>query len=436
MRKTWTIAWREYKAMVGTKAFMVSITLMPILMFGGVFFATRLQNVGGPTSKTLIIADGSGGELFSDLQLAAEAHNKPVAAPDAASGSQGPSYILKRYSFDALSDDDRLKLSDQVRNDEITAFVEIPAGIVSSGNSNSPPVAFRAPNAFMSAERGWLERAITDAVTTRRLKALALDPSVVRRATATVVVAPLGLSRPSSDGQTAGASPAPAMASFFLPFGFMMLLFMVLMLSAQPLLESVMEEKNGRIAELLLGSVSSFQLMLGKLLGNVAGSLSVVAIYAAGGFALAAYNGWINLIPLNIIPWFVVFQVLAVLLFGSLFMAVGAAVTTPKEAQSMLLPVWLLLCVPMFVWLQIVREPNGPIAMWLSFFPPSAPMVNVLRLASDAVIPVWQLAVSTLLLLASALCVTYFAGRAFRVGMLWQGKTPQIKELLRWGLRG
>jgi len=384
----------------------------------------------------LVIADGSGGTLFSDLQSAADAHNKPAAALDAPTESHGPNYVLKRFPSDALSDTDRVKLSNQVRNDEITAFVQIPPEIAASDNSPIPPVAFHAQNAFMSAERGWLERAITDAVITRRLKGLALDPSIVRRATAPVVVAPLGLYRQTSDGQATSTSAAPAMASFFLPFGFMMLLFMVLMLSAQPLLESVMEEKNGRIAEMLLGSVSSFQLMLGKLLGNVAGSLSVVAIYAAGGFALAAYNGWMNLVPLNVIPWFVVFQVLAVLLFGSLFMAVGAAVTTPKEAQSMLLPIWLLLCVPMFVWLQIVREPNGPIAMWLSFFPPSAPLVNVLRLTSDAVIPVWQIAVSTLLLLASAICVTYFAGRIFRVGILWQGKTPPIKELLRWGLRG
>src|SRR5215471_5328887 len=141
MRKIWTIAWREYKAMVATKAFLVSITLMPILMFGGILLATRLQNVGGPASKTMVIADGSGGTLFSDLQSAADAHNKPAAAPDAPAQSHGPNYVLKRYPSDMLSNTDRLKLSNQIRNDEITAFVEIPPEIVASGKSPTPPVA-------------------------------------------------------------------------------------------------------------------------------------------------------------------------------------------------------------------------------------------------------------------------------------------------------
>ena len=136
-------------------------------------------------------------------------------------------------------------------------------------------------------------------------------------------------------------------------------------------------------------------------MGNVAGSLSVVAIYAVGGFAAAVYNGWTDIIPWDLVPWFLVFQVLAVLLFSSIFMAVGAAVTQLKEAQSMLLPVWLLMCMPMFVWLQIVREPNGPLAVGFSLFPPSAPLVMVLRLASEEVVPAWQLALSLVVLVAT-----------------------------------
>jgi ABC-2 type transport system permease protein len=197
-----------------------------------------------------------------------------------------------------------------------------------------------------------------------------------------------------------------------------------------------MEEKSGRIAEVLLGSVSSFQLMLGKLLGNVAGSLSVVAIYAAGGYAAAAYNGWSDRIPWDAAPWFLVYQVLAVLLFSSIFMAVGAAVTQLKEAQSMLLPVWLMMCIPMFVWFQIVREPNGSIAVGLSFFPPSTPLVMVVRLAGEEVVPAWQIVATVAVMVASVAAITYLAARIFRIGMLWQGKTPKFSEMLRWAWSG
>jgi ABC-2 type transport system permease protein len=207
-------------------------------------------------------------------------------------------------------------------------------------------------------------------------------------------------------------------------------------MSAQPLLESVMEEKAGRIAEVLLGSVGASQLMFGKLLGNVAGSLTIVAIYAAGGYFAAERNGWTNLIPLELVPWFLVYQILAVLLFSSLFMAVGAAVSQLKEAQAMLLPIWLTLACPLFIWLQIVREPNGSIATWMSFFPPAIPLVMVLRLASDAVVPPWQIIVGLLLLVATTAICVYIAGRVFRIGILWQGKSPRFSEIIRWAWRG
>src|SRR5262249_30889088 len=144
-----------------------------------------------------------------------------------------------------------------------------------------------------------------------------------------------------------------------------------------------------RVAEVLLGSVGASQLMLGKLLGNVAGSLTVVAIYATGGYLAALRYGWTDLIPYCLVPWFLVFQVLSVLFFSSIFMSIGAAVNQMKEAQSLLLPVFLLMSLPMFTWLQMVREPNGTIATWMSFFPPSTPLVMVLRLGSESVIPRW-----------------------------------------------
>jgi ABC-2 type transport system permease protein len=289
---------------------------------------------------------------------------------------------------------------------------------------------------MFSEERGWVERVINDAVKARRFKAMNLDPGIVARATASVSVNGRGLVKELDDGRVGGGEQSRNMAGIFLPFAFMMLMFMVIMMSAQPLLESVMEEKAGRIAEVLLGSVNSFQLMLGKLLGNVAGSLTVVGIYAAGGFALAAYKEWTDYIPWDLVPWFLVFQVLAVMLFSSLFMAVGSAVTQLKEAQSMLLPVWLLMCIPMFVWLQAVREPNGPLATGLSFFPPSTALMMVLRLASEEVVPSWQIAASLALLVATTLAITFLAARVFRIGILWQGKTPKLHEIARWALRG
>jgi ABC-2 type transport system permease protein len=160
---------------------------------------------------------------------------------------------------------------------------------------------------MLSMERGWLDQALNDAVTKRRLEALHLNVDSVKQATTRVPVVPLGLLKKAHDGSIRGAEEGRGMVAMFVPFGFMMLMFMVIFLSAQPLLESVMEEKAGRIAEVLLGSVGSSQLMFGKLLGNVAGSLTIVAIYAAGGYFAAVHNGWTDLIPLELVPWFLIY---------------------------------------------------------------------------------------------------------------------------------
>ena len=439
MRKVWTIAKREYAAMVATKAFLLSIAFMPILMFGGILVATKVEKLGDTSDKTIVIADGTGGELFGDLEKAAESRNAWLTAAaagttEAPTKGRGVKYKLQRYTKDELTDTDRLALSERVRNGEIKAFMEIPAGVVEGDGAGD--VRFFSSDAIFSMERNWVDSSINDAIKSRRLAALDVDAEAVKKATATTPVVPRGLLKELSGGRIRGADEKGNMAAMFMPFAFMMLMFLIIMLSAQPLLESAIEEKSGRIAEVLLGSVNTFQLMLGKLLGNVAGSLSAVLIYGAGGYALAAYNGWTDLIPWDLVPWFVVFQILAVLLFSSLFLAVGAAVTQLKEAQALLLPIWLLMCVPMFVWLPIVREPNGPIATWLTFFPPATPLVMVLRLASEEVAPAWQVWGGLAVLVGTTAAITYMAGRVFRIGILWQGKTPKLRELARWAFAG
>lgn len=436
MRKIWTIAQREYGAMVATKAFILSITLMPMLMFGGIFVANRLKDVRDVSDKVVVLVDGSHGTLFADLARAAEMRNASLANATNETPAD-PAIVLRRHATESIDDQERLVLSEQVRNDEICAFAEIPKGILSSEATDQEcNVRFHAQNAVLSDERRWLERTLNEAVSSRRLAKLQIDTDAVKRATAPVDVMPLRLYKQMADGNVGGADKGDELVGLFVPFGFLMLMFMVIFLSAQPMLESVLEEKSQRIAEVLLGSASPFQLMSGKLLGNVAGSLSIVAIYGLGGYAAAIYNGWDDYIPLDLAPWFLIYQVLAVMLFSSIFMAVGAAVSQLKEAQAMLLPVWLLMALPMFVWLQVVREPNGSIATWMSFFPPAIPMVMVLRLASESVIPLWQVMMGLVLLLATTACGVFLAGRIFRIGILWQGKTPRLSELARWALRG
>ena len=102
---------------------------------------------------------------------------------------------------------------------------------------------------------------------------------------------------------------------------------------------------------------------------------------------------------------------------------------------TLLLPVWMVVLLPMFVWFNIVREPNSALATAISMFPPSTPMVMTLRMATGATIPLWQ----SLLSLVMTVCGTWLgvlaAARIYRQGILRQGKPPRMTEMLMWIFR-
>ena len=246
----------------------------------------------------------------------------------------------------------------------------------------------------------------------------------------------MGLYTKSPDGQIKKAEPSNREAAIFVPMGIMMLMFMVIMVAAQPLMTSVLEEKSLRIAEVLLGSASTFQIMMGKLTGNVGVSLTMITIYMAGGVFVLRYYEMPGLLTREIIIWFVIYQILAIFIYGSVFVAIGAACSDIKEAQSYLTPVMLTLVFPMMVWFQVLRDPMGKFATWISLFPPCTPMLMVMRMASTKTLPIWQPILGVgLVALAVVICV-FAAGRIFRIGLLSQGKAPKPAELMRWIISG
>lgn len=435
MRRIFTIASREYRAMVGTKAFLFTIAVMPVLMAGGSFVPVLMKKLENTSPKQLVVYDASG-EIAPALEALAKQRNDELSqvkdGAEAAFGDASP-YEIILWEGDEWNEEAMFELSEQARKNEINAFVEIPADITSPGSTSE--VTYYSENAALSQMRRWLNNSLTRTVRAMKLEKSNVDPAVVGLALAPVELARRGLIEKSSDGVIQEAEESDELSSVFLPMGMMMLMFLVIFLAAQPMLEAVLEEKSDRIAEVLLGSVSAKQLLTGKLLGNVLGSLTVFVLYAIGGYALAAYNGWTDYVPFQMVPWFVIYQILGVLFFSSIFMAIGSSVKQLKEAQSLLLPVWMLMFLPMFVWFNVIQEPNSVVAVALSFFPPSAPLMMILRLSTGAVIPLWQILASIVVMLLGTALIVLAASRIFQVGILWQGKTPKISEVMKWLFR-
>jgi len=434
--------------MVGTKAFMISIIMMPVLMLGSLLAIELLRNAGQIKERKIAIIDHSG-KFTEKLKAAADARNAAIQAAKERSQSGGVAdgrgdfpefsqdkYLIETIDAETISDEIRVQLSERIRTQDLYAFLEIPENADQAVGEDDPKIRFYAQDSSLSDARGWIARVINEFVRKQRLMDANIDPVIVQQASIPVKVVGMGLVEKANDGSISSKEEDDAMTAIFLPMGVMMLMFMVIFMAAQPMLESVLEEKSQRIAEVLLGSANPFQLMSGKLVGTVAGSLTVFGIYLLGAYAFASYKGWTDQIPFQIVPWFVVFQIMGVLFYAAIFLAIGASVSQLKEAQAMLLPVWMLMMSPMFVWIFIVRDPLGPMATYFSLFPPAAPTAMMLRMATGQTIPLWQPILGLALTAISTLVIVVIASRIFRVGILWQGKTPKLGEILKWAVTG
>jgi ABC-type Na+ efflux pump permease subunit len=112
-------------------------------------------------------------------------------------------------------------------------------------------------------------------------------------------------------------------------------------------------------------------------------------------------------------------------------LAIGAAVSELKEAQSLLLPIWLVLVCPMMVWFSAVRDPNGIVAVAFSFFPPSAPLMMALRLTAGQSLPWWHAPSAMALMIAATYVIVLLAGRIYRASLLASDSAASFAKLFQ-----
>jgi ABC-2 type transport system permease protein len=435
MRKILLIARREYLALVATKAFILMIAMMPLLMAGSILVQKFSREHVDLTDKRILVLDGTD-DLFGGLRQAAKERNRDDIFNPETKQQTKPRYLLEQLPKQPVTDALLLDLSDRIRRGEYDDLIVIPSGVYRINPTSEAPVQFFARNPAFAKERYWIQQKLTEEVRRRRLQELKIDPAQVAQASTPIAFENRGLVEQGTAGAPQPGEPKNEETAVILPFGVMMLMFMVILLGAQPMIESVIEEKSQRIAEILLGCVTPFQLMAGKLVGNVAGTLTVFAIYGAGGWGLAAYFHATHLLPLSLLPWFLIYQVLAVFFYSSIFMAVGACVSNRKEAQGLLMPITLFLVFPMVIWFNVVQNPLSDFSLGMSLIPPATPLLMILRLAASSEVPFWQPALGVLMMSAATGLTVFAAGRVFRIGILAQGKTPKLKQLLRWVVSG
>ena len=430
MSRILTVASTEFLTLVKSKGFIIGLLMFPVLI--GLSIAFQVFAAKPDVEDHAFAVVDRTGVLYDAIAKAADVHNT-----EAGSGAtqKGPHFLPHRVDPTGKSDADlKADLSRQVRTKEIFGFVEIPATVLdtkSTATEDAVPYYTETPS--YNSLPDWLEGLLRQEVTARRFASVApIDSTVVKQLTRRADVTTLGLVERKADGTVSEAKEANPLQTFVVPFALMYLLFIALMSGAPQLLTAVIEEKMSRISEVLVSSVTPFQLMMGKLIG-VAGISTLLAIlYLSGAVYAATMTGQIDMVHPALIGWFVVYLLCATLIFGSVFVAIGAACSDIKDSQGMMQPVMIFLLIPMFMAPVVLRQPHSTFAVIASLVPLWSPFLMLIRLAMTPPPPMWQVALSLVLTVGTAVCLVFAAGRIFRVGLLMQGKPPNLPELLRW----
>lgn len=243
-----------------------------------------------------------------------------------------------------------------------------------------------------------------------------------------------------------------------------LMMYMVIFIFGGMVMRSVMEEKMNRIVEIMISSVRPFQLMMGKIIGVGAVGLTQIAIWlilipvvmivvqmtmgidpgqaeqVMDGVPKEQLEGFdlgqiiFEFRSMNwslILPVFVLFFLGGYFIYSSLFAAIGSAISDDMgESQSLMLPIMLPVIFAFIMMPAVLENPNGSLAVFGSMFPLFSPVLMPVRLAFDP--PLWQVLISLLLLIGTAVLFVWISSRIYRVGILMYGKKVNFKELGKW----
>ena len=419
MSEVMLIVRREFLERVRSKAFVIGTLLFPVFMLGIAVLPMLLD--GGAGERRIALVDESPQGIGAGVATILEA--PPQSEDD-------DRYVVERVA--GPLEQVRADLNARVQAEELDGYVVLPADVV-EGNR----VMYRARSIANTGTLRDIRRAASQAVQAERLRAAGLDGSQLA-----ALIRPVEMDEARITGE--GEEGGDALSTFLVAYILLFLVYFMVVFYGNGVMRSVLEEKTNRIVEVMVSSVRASDLMLGKILGVGAAALLQVGIWALF-VAVAASQTELLAARFGVAPealramqiepavglTFLAFFVLGFLLYAAMFAALGAAVNSDQEAQSLQFVVLFPLLLPMVFMIPMIEEPMGSAATALGMIPFTSPLVMPMRMALVPV-PLVQLGMSLALLAASVPLVAWVAGKIYRVGILATGKKPTLRELAAW----
>jgi ABC-2 type transport system permease protein len=440
LRNILIVAKRDFIESIKTKAFIFGLIVAPVLFSSGFIGLALMKNKPEIGDRRIALVDRTGQSAATVIEAARQKNEEDLY--DKATGKQ----VMPRYLLEALPPDDthpeeqRLALSKRVQSGNLFAFVEIGRNALhpdAAGEKNPENgVLWYSNDTGVAGARTWISGALNEGIRRVRLSQAGVDAGRFKDLLASVEVQPMGLV--SRDEKTGSIQPAAKRDEFatVVPLVLVMMLFMIVIITSAPMLNAIAEDKMQRVHEMLLASATPFELIAGKVLGALGRSLTSSVVYI--GAALLVLNGMamIGVVPLGLIPWFLVYLIAEMTVMCAMAAALGAACGSAQEAQSLGMVLFAPVILPMMVMTPIMQNPNGTLATVLSFFPTFTPMLMLLRQGLPGGVPWWQPWAGLVGMTAGVIVISWMASRIFRVAILMQGKPPNIADLARWAVRG
>lgn len=252
---------------------------------------------------------------------------------------------------------------------------------------------------------------------------------------------------------------------------FTMIIYMFILIYGAMVMQGVLEEKTNRIIEIMISSVKPFDLMMGKIIGIGLVGLTQMFLWGVMTFALiaggsllldnnidqaalqssmaignpamnlAAQNAaqpsgneiftWLQAINISeIVFLFILYFIGGYMLYAAIFAAIGSAVDNQEDTQQFVAPVTIFMVFALYAGIYSAENPDGPLAFWGSFIPFTSPIVMMVRLPFE--VPLWEKALSIILLYASFIGIIWVSAKIYRVGILMYGKKISLKEMTKW----
>ncbi len=450
--KLFAVIKREYLQQVRGKAFWIATFLIPSLGLGMIFIQVALsrrtssRRAASPSSTLSgrlydpLVAeyrarstDEDAEKPKKDDKASAKVDEKSVTDKMSESRNTKITTQLDLFKVDATPEtlpDVRRKLNKDVQAEKIKAYIVLTPQTLVTGLAEWRAQSVKAEVVMREQIANYLSRAATK----ERLKDKGVDPKVYDAARLRVDLEAHEAKEVESgeSGKSVGMNLAISATFFFL-------IYISIFVYGAYIMRGVLEEKNNRIVEVIVSSIRPTTLMLGKILGIGLVGLTQYAVWATLAIALAlpgvaavvGMGEGLPHIPVGTIGAFVLFFLLGYFLYASLYAALSAPFNTEQEAQQFVMIPGMMLILTSTTWFFAFNQPNGRLATVLSFFPFTAPLMMFMRISVQTP-PLWQIATSVAILVATIFLVAWFAGRVYRVGILMYGKKPTLPEIFRW----